>query len=159
MHQFINTLLWNLATVGPIGKIPKAPGTWGSIPGLFLGAWLYLGTNGDPYTISLWLVLFTLASWWTIELVERAFRIHDDQRIVLDEVCGQAIVCAFFEPNLVTYLIAFGLFRLFDITKPGIIGYIDEKLPGGMGTLFDDVAAGLISLGCLLLLIKFFSFA
>ena len=40
-------------------------------------------------------------------------------------------------------LLAFALFRLFDIAKPSLIGWLDRNTKGGLGVMADDLAAGL----------------
>ena len=52
-------------------------------------------------------------------------------------------------------LIGFALFRLFDIWKPFPIGWVDQKVPGALGTMLDDVIAGLFAI-IILLLVNFF---
>jgi phosphatidylglycerophosphatase A len=87
--------------------------------------------------------VLTLLALWAIHVTERAWGTHDDQRIVIDEVVGQAIAVAFVAPTELSLVAGFGLFRLLDITKPLIIGWVDERGPGAVGTLFDDVLAGI----------------
>ena len=144
-----------LSMVFGIGKIPKAPGTFGSLPGLGLGylvhvfalGWTASGDSGFSSVVltALLLVLAVAVAYWTIARTEAVLGIHDDQRIVIDEVVGQAIAVAFVTPSLPVYVAGFLLFRLFDITKPLAIGTIDRELPGAAGTLFDDVLAGQVA--------------
>lgn len=140
-----------------IGYMPKAPGTFGSIPGLFLGAWLYqtFATRyPDQFTafsyITLSLIAISIFSYFSIHLTEKYWDSHDNQKIVIDEVVGQAIALAFIPPTMINIIIAFILFRFFDITKLSIIGWADKKVPGALGTLLDDIFAGLISLAIVL---------
>lgn len=93
--------------------------------------------------ITLVLIALTAFAFWMIHLTEIVWNTHDDQRIVVDEIAGQAIAIAYVQPSLVISLIAFALFRLFDIWKPGPIGWIDRAWPGASGTLFDDILAGI----------------
>lgn len=74
--------------------------------------------------------------------------IHDDKHIVIDEVAGVFLACAIaasVENSIVNFVLAFVLFRLFDITKPSIIGKIDKKVKGGLGVMLDDMLAGLFA--------------
>jgi phosphatidylglycerophosphatase A len=71
---------------------------------------------------------------------------HDPQFVVIDEVAGQWIALLGSPADFRHGVIAFILFRLFDITKPFPVRHL-EKLPGGWGIVFDDVAAGLYALG------------
>ena len=139
-----------------LGLSPKAPGTVGSLPGLVVAcglSWLAGEPGGlsgswlSPATLAVTgaLVGATLVAWWVIHRAEQALGIHDDQRIVLDEVVGQAIAVAYTPVDWRWYLAGFILFRLLDITKPGPIGWLDRRGPGAFGTLFDDVLAGMIA--------------
>ena len=145
-----------LATSGGIGLAPKAPGTFGSLPGLAVGAGLHQAALrgaaaleapawAAPLAILGGLLALLLLAWWSIARTERLWNTHDDQRIVIDEVVGQAIAVGFFTPSWLTLVAGFALFRLFDITKPLAIGWIDREAPGALGTLFDDVLAGLVA--------------
>ena len=137
----------------PLGLMPKAPGTFGSLPGLLLGYGIFQASSKSamPFlSAGLMLLIFMLFSWWIIYKTETFWGTHDDKSIVIDEVAGQAIPLAFFEPSLMLYILSFALFRLLDISKPLIIGWVDKNLSSSLGTLLDDVLAGL---GVLLILI------
>jgi phosphatidylglycerophosphatase A len=103
-------------------------------------------------------VLVALASWaalWCIARTEKAWRCHDDKSIVIDEVVGQMAVAIFLPPTMELYIAAFVLFRLFDIWKPGPVGWIDKNLHGAFATLLDDLLAAVFAsfiLGCYLFL-------
>ena len=149
--------IWEwLATSGGLGNLPKAPGTYGSLPGLLLGPLIQvclIAPSGDSHwgpirfvTSHRWIflavIVMTLLGAWVISRVEKMWGTHDDQRIVIDETIGQAVTLAFCAPDYFSILLGFGLFRLFDIVKPGPIGWLDRKVPGAWGTLLDDVLAG-----------------
>lgn len=136
------------------GLSPKAPGTVGSVPGLLLGYVIHrMGVLASDVTLFpfgyLVVVLLLGASVYgalvAIARTEEALGIHDDQRIVVDEVVGQAIAIAFVSPTIVTYVAGFVLFRLLDISKPALIGKIDREVKGAWGTLGDDVLAGAVA--------------
>jgi phosphatidylglycerophosphatase A len=154
--SLVDRLATELAFVWGVGRIPKAPGTFGSIPGLALGALLQRGAVAfsDQEMLRLTfittgLTLLTLIALWAIHRTEQCLGIHDDGRIVIDEVAGQAIAVAFFAPSVVTLILGFVLFRVLDIIKPGPIGWCDRHLPGAWGTLVDDLLAG-VTAGILL---------
>ena len=137
-----------VATCYPLGLAPKAPGTWGSLPGIGLGLVVYWLSSLPGEALSngmaaALLIIGSLLSWWVIHKTETLWGTHDDKSIVLDEVIGQAIPLAFFEPNPTIIVVGFVLFRLFDIAKPGPIGWADKHLKGSWGTLFDDILAGI----------------
>jgi len=153
-----------LAMACGLGRIKKAPGTFGSIPGLALGFAIHhtavtMTARWEPWTYALSLmVMLTLViavAWWCIARTERVMGIHDDQRIVIDEVAGQAIAVCALPVAWPWYIAAFVCFRFFDITKPGLIGRIDRDGPGAFGTLMDDVLAGIVS-SLLLLAVLYF---
>ena len=150
--------IWELlGTAGGLGLLPRAPGTFGSLPGLLLGpliqllfktpppesAWAVWRFSLEYRWIFLVLTLLTLLGWFVIHKLEKIWCTHDDQRIVLDEVIGQSIALSFCPPTFLSLLLGFALFRLYDITKPGPIGWADRTLPGAWGTLLDDVMAGI----------------
>ena len=125
-----------------IGFIRKAPGTFGSIPGLFLGFYL---NRLSPLAIAGVLVLVSAVAYFAIKKVEQQLDSHDPSEIVIDEVIGQAIAVLWIEPKLLNLAIVFGLFRVFDILKPGPIGWVDRKIKGPFGTLGDDMIAGVFA--------------
>lgn len=103
----------------------------------------YLGIN----TLFLLSILIFVASIRVIDDYEKT-GIHDDKHIVIDEVAGVFLACAIaasVENSIVNFILAFVLFRLFDITKPSIIGKIDKKVKGGLGVMLDDMLAGLFA--------------
>lgn len=132
-----------LATVLYIGYLRPGPGTWGSLPGLALGWWLYT-LHLQPLTL---LLVFTLASFVAVGIIAVAERSmgHDNKHIVIDEVIGQAIAIAWFAPSPATLVLGFALFRLFDIWKPGPIGWADRRIHHPAGTLVDDLLAGFVA--------------
>lgn len=131
-----------LATGFGVGFSKKAPGTLGSLVGIPFA--VALAAADVSLTMKcLILSAVILFGFYITARVERIWQTHDDQRIVIDEIVGQMIVLAWFPPNLVTVILGFALFRLFDIWKPGPIGWIDSKAPGAWGTFFDDVLAGI----------------
>ena len=144
--------VWSrLAVAYPLGLAPWAPGTFGSLPGLVLGALIYYTGQGWISSLGLipelWAVfclgLLIWLAWAAIHRTENLWQTHDDGRIVIDEVAGQAIPIAFLGFDPTTLILSFILFRLLDILKPGLIGWCDRQLPGAWGTLLDDLVAGL----------------
>ena len=129
-----------LATVGYVGKIPFAPGTFGSIPGLFI--WFFL-SKIDPL-LSLFLILFlVLVSIPIAGQAEIMLNKKDPGEIVIDEMAGIVIALFGMPVNVLTATGGFFLFRALDIFKPFTIGFIERKLPGGAGIVMDDVMAGI----------------
>lgn len=140
------TLGTQFATLGPLGYAPAAPGTWGSLAGLLYGVlvqWLAqqapVGWGNATRAVLVFIAL--VVAYVAIRHTEALWRTHDDGRIVIDELAAQAMVVVALPHGMTQLLIAFVMFRLFDIWKPGPIGWCDERLPGAFGTLMDDVAA------------------
>ncbi len=129
------------------GTAAHAPGTWGSlaaIPLWYCFAWL-------PGTIY-WLVVLAafLVGIWLCGKTAADLKVHDHGGIVWDEFVGMWIALGVFPTQIYGVLMAFMLFRLFDIVKPWPISWLDERMPGGLGIMIDDVLAGFMALVCLL---------
>ncbi len=130
------------------GLSPWMPGTVGSVLGLLFVELLSMAdTNLEMQIIVA--VFATAASWFAIRAYEAHTHKHDDSQVVIDEVVGILICFIGVVPTSLNLLAGFIIFRILDIAKPFPIGWIDQKVPGASGTLFDDVVAGLV--GCLLL--------
>ena len=138
------------------GLAPKAPGTFGSAFALlFVPIWLALGFWGTTFAI----LLMSLIGIYICGQTAKIIHVHDDGRIVWDEFAGQSIsflpLIYFGHLNWVWMLVAFGLFRLFDIWKPWPIRVIDQKVGGGFGIMFDDIIAGFWAALCILIYLYF----
>jgi phosphatidylglycerophosphatase A len=138
--------LWG-ATGGGLGYFKMAPGTWGSLPGIPLGICFsqVSADRGELWPVLVLVVAILVgifAAFLSISRTERLLGLHDEPRIVADEVIGQAIALCSVSPTLLNLLIGFLLFRVLDILKPGPIGSLDRDLAGPWGTLLDDVVAG-----------------
>lgn len=137
---------WVVTGAG-VGMARPAPGTWGSAFGLLLGYIMQLGSLGvTGFLIAA--VAITILSIFAINMIERETGIHDAPEIIIDEVAGQwlaLIPALYFEPSLMLYLLAFLLFRLFDVVKPWPISWLDRHVSGGFGVMVDDLVAGIMS--------------
>ena len=154
-------LVVDLATLGPVGRVKKAPGTWGSVVGLAFYAVFFYNTSVLGF-----LLLAALCAYLAMAIcdaAEQRLGMRDPGMIVLDELVAVPLV--FFGMGGATGLIAshggwpvlligFGLFRLFDILKPFGIKKL-QNLPGGIGCVADDLAAGMASCLCLHLILHF----
>ena len=138
--------LWcALATVGPVGKMRPAPGSWGSLFGVVTGFGLASLSSGLLEIAILLVIIFgTIAA--NHHRSETGSK--DASEVVIDEVAGQWIALLVIPLDWRWALAAFVLFRLFDITKIGPIGMV-EKWPGGVGVMADDVIAGVFAALCL----------
>ena len=136
------------------GLSPKAPGTAGSLVGLALGAlllhrshWLLAAGAVSATAVGLWAIQAATGQPWRCLQKEE----HDDPGwIVIDEVAGQMLtLLALPRLSWAGVLAAFALFRLFDVAKPGPIGWADRQ-GGAAGIMADDLLAG-VAAGLVLL--------
>lgn len=122
-----------------LGLAPKAPGTFGTLLGLPL-YWLLTPFSWPVYLAAT--VLVSLVGWWAANQAERDLGRHDAPEVVIDEVAGY-MVTMFLAPAMPGVMIwGFLMFRLFDIWKPWPISWVDQKMPGGLGVMVDDLLAG-----------------
>jgi len=133
-----------VATCFGIGLLPKAPGTWGSLVALPLG-WGLAMAGGGRLLLAAAAICFVVGWWAAREYIGRT-GVEDPSEVVIDEVAGQWLVLAAAPLNPIAYALAFVLFRLFDIWKPGPIGKVDRSIGGGLGVMLDDILAGLFAL-------------
>ncbi len=145
---------WFFITLFYSGLSPKAPGTVGTLVSLPLGMLILIYFSAE--TLFTATVLITAIAIKEINRYEEKTGIHDDKRIVIDELAGMwfalsvapAISIALPElfnlenGFLVQSILSFLLFRYFDITKPSIIGRLDREAKGGVGVMADDIVAG-----------------
>ncbi len=144
--RYKSPLFWWVTFFGS-GLIKPAPGTWGSYAALMVGYILIIQgiTLVGLLTATL---LITIVSIIAINKIEAETGIHDAPEIVIDEVAGQWLAMVpllYFTPDIGRLLVAFLLFRIFDILKPWPIRWLDEKVGGGFGVMIDDILAGIIS--------------
>jgi len=125
------------------GFFPRAPGTAGALLGLVLGIPLLLA---PPFVLSSAVLLVSLLGFWAI----RSAQIEGDPGwVVIDEIAGQWIaLLGLARPTVLGLAAAFVLFRLFDIVKPGPVGWADRQ-GGAAGIMADDLIAGAIAAGIL----------
>lgn len=127
------------------GLSPRAPGTAGTLVAFPL-FWLLAGT---PFYWA-WMAAFLAVGVWACGVAGRGLGVHDHGGIVWDEVAAFLLVLPFAPASPFGFLLAFALFRLFDIWKPFPIGWLDARLKGGVGVMLDDVLAAGYSILCLL---------
>lgn len=115
------------------------PGTWASLAALPC-AWAVCELSGGVGLAIATGVVFALGCWAAAKLPV-ASATKDPGWIVIDEVAGQwlALLPAPIDPS--SYLLAFLLFRIFDIWKPWPVRWADRRVPSGLGIMLDDVLA------------------
>ena len=132
-----------VSTIFKIGHLPIAPGTWGSLAALLIW-YVIIGHISSITLIALIVIIFVLGVY-TSSIVEVNLAKKDPSIIVIDEWVGQWIALLFLPKSLLWGLVAFGLFRIFDIWKLYPIKNLD-KMAGGWGIMLDDVLAGIYAL-------------
>ena len=128
------------------GLLKPAPGTWGTLAGLMLAILLWNITQSNLFFIFLAVISFIFGCY-LCQKTSNDLGVHDDGRIVWDEIVAIFLMFAFLpEYNLFTYILTFISFRIFDILKPYPIRYFDEKLESGLGIMVDDILAAIFAL-------------
>jgi len=153
---FYRFLITFAATWFYSGKSPKAPGTAGSFAALPFG-WLIWAYGGNSALIFASIAIFAIGVW-AAHMYSHMLGIHDAGEIVIDEVVGQWM-CLLVVPlagewmDLVWLFAAFVTFRFFDVLKPWPIRWVDRRVDGGFGIMFDDVLAGVFAMIALAILV------
>lgn len=132
-----------LATGFGVGYCPKIPGTVGTL----LGAVLYFGLSAHPWSLYvLVLGIMLVAGVWLCEQAVETFGDSDPKEVVWDEMTGYLVAMAAAPRSLAWAIAGFVLFRIFDIVKPGPVGWADRRFGGGIGIMLDDLFAGILTL-------------
>ena len=139
--------IWTaMATLGPIGRMRPAPGSWGSAAALLAGVAL---VSAGAWLLEIAVVIVCILGVAASQRYEEATGRKDASEVVIDEVAGQWIALLVVPLDWRWVLAAFIFFRLFDIIKPGPVR-MAEALPGGWGVMADDIVAGVMAAACLL---------
>ncbi len=137
------------------GLAPKAPGTFGTMIGLPL-FWLI-----SSYALSTQLIIITalfIVGIYVCDKTGKALGVTDHGAIVWDEIVAMMLVLSFTSMDIFAWLLAFTLFRLFDIWKPFPIRQFDATLKNGFGVMFDDVLAAIYAIFALRLFYNIFGY-
>ena len=166
MIKTINTLF---VTMLGLGKIPKIPGTFGSLATVIL---LYLFFH--VFSLSSNLILTSLIVVFLLSFYAVAIHIKDNEdkdpkEVIIDEFIGQSIPIYLYEIShgiektsneaIIFYSVCFVLFRFFDIAKPFPVSFFDKNFKNSFGVIMDDVCAGfyvVLSLICFMVLSSYF---
>ena len=141
----MNSLKFWVAVGFGSGLSPKAPGTTGTLGVLPLVAWAW---TAPLWVWGLGLIVLCAASLWSIGEAGRRLGAVDHGQIVIDEwagmwVAGFGVALWIPEHRWLGLALAFLAFRGFDIFKPWPVSWCEKRIPGALGVLADDVAAGL----------------
>ncbi|GAA8757068.1 phosphatidylglycerophosphatase A [Helicobacter pylori] len=137
------------------GYSKKAPGTIGSLVALLLGLPVLIFSANTLFLAAVLIGLIAIAQ---IDKEEEESKIHDSSYIVIDELVGMWLAMAISGLSLAGVILSFIFFRIYDITKPSLIGRIDKEVKGGLGVVADDALAGVLAGLSVLLAINILGF-
>ncbi len=124
------------------GYSKKAPGTIGSLVALLLGLPILIFSANTLFLGAVFVGLIAIAQ---IDKEEEETKRHDSSYIVIDELVGMWLAMAISGLSLAGVVLSFIFFRIYDITKPSLIGKIDKEVKGGLGVVADDALAGILA--------------
>lgn len=130
------------------GLAPRAPGTVGTLPAVFI-AGLLLGMGMSKMWLGLLCIPLFFIGIYICHATERALGVHDYGGIVWDEIVAMLLILACIPQGLGWWVSAFCVFRVFDAVKPPPIRWFDRQVSGGFGVMLDDLIAALMSIAVL----------
>ena len=153
MIKTLNTLF---VTMFGLGKVPKIPGTFGSLATIVVLYLFFHIFNISSNIILIGLIIIFIYSFSAVALHIKNNENKDPKEVVIDEFIGQSIPIYLYEISHSTskepqeavlfYLYIFILFRYFDIKKPFPVSYFDKNFKNYFGIIMDDIMAGLYSM-------------
>ena len=166
MIKTLNTLF---VTMFGLGKIPKIPGTFGSLATVFL-LYIFFHILSLPSNIILFgLIIIFIFSFSAIKIYIKDNDNKDPKEVIIDELIGQSIPIYLYEIShgtskssdeaIIFYGVCFVLFRFFDIAKPFPVSFFDKNFKNSFGVIMDDVCAGfyvVLFLICFMFLSSYF---
>ncbi len=166
MIKTFNTLF---VTMFGLGKVPKIPGTFGSIATIIILYFFFHILNLSSNLILIFLIVIFIFSFSAVANHIKDSENKDPKEIIIDEFIGQSIPIYLYEIShgteksgdevLFFYIICFVLFRFFDIVKPFPVSFFDKNFKNSFGVIMDDVCAGfyvVLSLICFMVISSYF---
>ena len=166
MIKTINTLF---VTMFGLGRIPKIPGTFGSLATIIILYFFFHILNLSSNIILIGLLIIFIYSFSAVTEHIKDNEDKDPKEVIIDEFIGQSIPIYLYEIShgtekstdeaLIFYVICFILFRFFDIAKPFPVSFFDKNFKNSFGVIMDDVVAGfyvVLSLICFMFLRSYF---
>ena len=162
MIKTFNTLF---VTMFGLGKVPKIPGTFGSLATVIILYIFFHVLNLSSNLILIALIVIFIFSFSAIAAHIKDNENKDPKEVIIDEFIGQSIPIYLYEIShgtekssdeaIIFYIVCFILFRFFDIAKPFPVSFFDKKFKNSFGVIMDDVCAGfyvVLSLICFMVL-------
>ena len=150
MIKTLNTLF---VTMFGLGKLPKIPGTFGSLATIIILYVLFHILNLSSNLILIGLMIIFIFSFLAVATHIKDSENKDPKEVIIDELIGQSIPIYLYEIShgiekspdeaIIFYCICFLLFRFFDIVKPFPVSYFDKNFKNSFGVIMDDIVAGL----------------
>ena len=124
------------------GTAPVAPGTFGTVAAIPVYL-LLIQLPFVGYLISV--ILISVVGIYICGRTAEDWGVHDHSAIVWDEIAGFLVTMMLAPVSLISIVLGFAYFRLFDIWKPFPISWLDKKVEGGFGIMIDDILAGVFA--------------
>ena len=166
MIKTLNTLF---VTIFGLGKLPKIPGTFGSLATVIILYIFFHILNLSSHLILIGLMTIFIFSFYSVASYIKDNENKDPKEVVIDEFIGQSIPIYLYEIShgtektpdeaIIFYCVCFVLFRFFDISKPFPVNFFDKNFKNSFGVIMDDVCAGfyvVLSLICFMVLSSYF---
>ena len=166
MIKTLNTLF---VTIFGLGKLPKIPGTFGSLATVIILYIFFHILNLSSHLILISLMTIFIFSFYSVASYIKDNENKDPKEVVIDEFIGQSIPIYLYEIShgtektpdeaIIFYCVCFVLFRFFDISKPFPVNFFDKNFKNSFGVIMDDVCAGfyvVLSLICFMVLSSYF---
>ena len=166
MSKKINTLF---VTMFGLGRIPKIPGTIGSLITVILLYIFFHILDLSSILIFVFFIVIFVFSFKAVALHIKDNANKDPKEVVIDEFIGQSIPIFMYEIShgtkksfdeaIIFYGVCFILFRFFDIVKPFPVNFFDKKFKNSFGVIMDDICAGfyvVLSLICFMIFKSYF---
>ena len=166
MIKTLNTLF---VTMFGLGKIPKIPGTFGSLATIIILYIFFHIFDLSAHIVLIFLIIVFVFSFSAVATHIKDNENKDPKEVIIDEFIGQSIPIYLYEIShgtekssdeaIIFYVICFVLFRFFDIAKPFPVSFFDKNFKNSFGVIMDDVCAGfyvVLSLICFMILSSYF---
>jgi len=166
MIKTLNTLF---VTMFGLGKIPKIPGTFGSLATIIILYIFFHVLNLSSNSILICLIFIFIFSFLAVAIHIKDSENKDPKEVIIDEFVGQSIPIYLYEIShgtektsdeaIIFYGLCFILFRFFDIVKPFPVSYFDKNFKNSFGVIMDDICAGfyvVLTLICFMVLSSYF---
>ena len=166
MIKILNTLF---VTMLGLGRLPKIPGTYGSLVTVIILYVFFHILDLSSHLILIFLIVIFIFSFFAVASHIKDNENKDPKEVIIDEFIGQSIPIFLYEIShgtektpdeaIIFYCICFVLFRFFDIAKPFPVNFFDKNFKNSFGVIMDDVCAGfyvVLSLICFMVLSNYF---